>query len=81
MSEWKLLSEHPKHADTASRVLVYGPQVGVQPRRIYHYSDGTPPRGVAEGFNGDWKICLWQPMPDHPSPREIEAALTQDERG
>lgn len=45
--------------------LVYGKQTGVQKGRAWRYPDGTA-FGQADGFNGEWGITHWMPLPEPP---------------
>jgi hypothetical protein len=62
MSQWLPVERHPNVGANAPRVLVWGPKVGVEMGRIYHYEDGhLMPR--AEGYHGDWEITHYMPLP------------------
>jgi len=46
-------------------VWVYGPDFGCQRGFVIDYGDGTRHVG-AEGFQGDWEITHWMPLPPPP---------------
>lgn len=52
-------------AETVGRVQVYSPQFGIQFGRTYRHRDGEV-TAVADGFNGEWGITHWRPMPAAP---------------
>jgi hypothetical protein len=73
---WLPISEAPDHQPwyDSPRVLVYSKDTGVQPGKVYWYPGNLEPSGRAEGFNGDYNITHWRPMPSAP------AAPSQDDK-
>ena len=66
--EWRPIETAPKSDPwyEAKRVLVYGPETGVQPGKVWVREDGTR-KGSAEGFNGNYEITHWMPIPAPPT--------------
>jgi len=67
MSEWQPIETAPKTADLIHgppRVLVFG-DCGIAFGKVWHYEDGDI-KGYAEGYNGEWKITHWMPLPESP---------------
>ena len=50
--------------DSPDRCLVYG-EMGVAMGRAWRYPGGEP-CAQAAGFNGEWKISHWMPLPEPP---------------
>jgi hypothetical protein len=64
---WVPISEAPETEllGEGLAALVYSPEFGVQIGRVYNFA-GDKPRGFASGFNGDWNVTHFRPLPQPP---------------
>ena len=73
MSTWQPIETAPAKAidDYSTRLLLWVADGGDRRNgiaafgRVYRFPDGSLKAG-AEGFNGDWNITHWMPLPEPP---------------
>lgn len=51
--------------DGPPRCLVYSKEFGIQMGRAWRYPNGDA-RGQGDGFNGEWNVTHWMPLPEPP---------------
>lgn len=68
MSDWREVKDAPRwdiSCGDLAVVLVYGHEIGIQMGSAWTTNHGFPV-AKAHGFNGEWEISHWMPLPGEP---------------